>query len=101
MNPTLHAQILTLKKYQAWRTGEDARTMEEAGILPAAITSALDTVIAIAENHLRDGMRKAKCSQVAGFDAADMASQGAQGFRDGLKAAADAIHNLQQQASNE
>lgn len=60
MNPTLHAQILTIKKYQAWRTGEDTRTMGEAGIVSAAITSALDAVIAIAENHLRDGMKKAE-----------------------------------------
>ncbi|MBC7202544.1 MAG: hypothetical protein H5U29_03320 [Pusillimonas sp.] len=60
MNPTLHAQILTLKKYQAWRTGQDERTMDEAGIKPAAITSALNDVIAIAENHLRDGMKKAE-----------------------------------------
>ena len=58
MNPTLHAQILTLKKYQAWRTGEDERTMDEAGIVPAAITSALDAVIAIAENHLRGATKK-------------------------------------------
>lgn len=60
MNPTLHAQILTLRKYQAWRTGKDARTMGEVGIKPAAVTSALDAVIAIAENHLRDGMKKAE-----------------------------------------
>lgn len=67
MNPTLHAQILTLKKYQAWRTGKDARTMVEAGIVPAAITSALNAVIAIAENHLRDGMKKAEPVIPKGF----------------------------------
>ncbi|MBC2768599.1 hypothetical protein [Pusillimonas minor] len=60
MSPTLHAQILTLKKYQAWRKGEDTRTMDEAGIKPAAVTSALNAVIAIAENHLRDGVKKAE-----------------------------------------
>ena len=56
MNPTLHAQILTLRKYQAWRTGEDERTMDEAGIVPSAITSALDGVLDFAENHLRDAL---------------------------------------------
>lgn len=65
MNPTLHAQILTIKKYQAWRTGEDTRTMGEAGIVPAAITSALDAVIAIAENHLLEEMKKAEPSGYA------------------------------------
>lgn len=60
MNPTLHTQILTLKKYQAWRTGKDARTMGEVGIKPSEITSALNAVIAIAENHLRDGVKKAQ-----------------------------------------
>lgn len=54
MNPTLHTQILTLRKYQAWRTGEDERTMDEAGIIPSAVTSALDAVLDFAENHLRD-----------------------------------------------
>ena len=58
MNPTLHAQILTLRKYQAWRTGEDERTMDEAGIAPAAITSALDAVLDFAESHLRDATKK-------------------------------------------
>lgn len=58
MNPTLHAQILTLRKYQAWRTGEDERTMDEAGIVPGAITSALDAVLDFAESHLRDATKK-------------------------------------------
>lgn len=53
MNPTLRTQILTLRKYQAWRTGEDERTMDEAGIVPAEITSALDAVIKAAENYLK------------------------------------------------
>ena len=54
MTALLHAQILTLRKYQAWRTGEDERTMDEAGIVPAAITSALDAVLDFAEHHLRE-----------------------------------------------
>ena len=58
MNPTLHAQIQTLRKYQAWRTGKDERTMDEAGIVPAAITSALDAVLDVAEYHLRDAMAR-------------------------------------------
>ena len=76
MNPTLHAQILTLKKYQAWRTGKDTRTMDEAGIVPAAITSALDAVLEIAEKYLRDGLNEsasfndANCSE-CGKSAAD------------------------------
>ncbi len=76
MNPTLHAQILTLKKYQSWRTGKDERTMDEAGIVPAAITSALDAVLEIAEKYLRDGLNEsasfndANCSE-CGRSAAD------------------------------
>lgn len=53
MNPTLHAQILTLRKYQAWRTGEDERTMDEAGIVPRAITSALNAVLDYASEQLK------------------------------------------------
>ena len=56
MNPTLHDQILTLRKYQAWRTGEDTRTMDEAGVVPAAITTALNAVLDFAEHHLRDAL---------------------------------------------
>ena len=36
----------TLKKYQAWRRGEDECTMDEAGLTPAAITTAIDWAIA-------------------------------------------------------
>lgn len=59
MNPELHAQILTLRKYQAWRTGEDERTMDEAGIVPAEITNALNGVLDAAEQYLRDNIAKA------------------------------------------
>lgn len=59
MTPTLQAQILTLRKYQAWRTGEDTRTMDDAGIVPAAVTSALDAVLEIAESCLRDAANPA------------------------------------------
>jgi hypothetical protein len=58
MTALLHAQILTLRKYQAWRTGEDERTMDEAGIVPREITAALNAVIEVAENHLRDATKK-------------------------------------------
>ncbi len=34
-----------LKRYQAWRTGEDDRTMDEAGISPAELTAAINTAI--------------------------------------------------------
>lgn len=59
MKPELHAQIQTLRKYQAWRTGEDERTMDEAGIVPAAITDALDAVLDAAEQYLRENITKA------------------------------------------
>lgn len=75
MNPTLHAQILTLKKYQAWLAG----VMDEAGIVPAAITSALDAVIAAADG-----------SQVTTYHPEDIADTAAQAFRDGLNAALNA-----------
>ena len=58
MKPELHAQILTLRRYQAWRTGEDKRTMDEAGIVPAAITNALNGVLDAAERYLRDNIKK-------------------------------------------
>lgn len=58
MNPTLHTQIITLRKYQAWRTGEDERTMDEAGIVPSAITSALDAVLDFAQSQLRDATKQ-------------------------------------------
>ena len=50
--PLLHAQIMYLRKYQAWRTGEDERTMDEAGIVPRAITSSLNDVLDFAEKQL-------------------------------------------------
>ena len=30
-----------LERFNAWRTGKDERTMEEAGIIPAAVTAAI------------------------------------------------------------
>lgn len=48
MTALLHAQIQALRKYQAWRTGEDTRTMDEAGIVPREITVALDLVLEVA-----------------------------------------------------
>lgn len=33
------------KRFQAWRTGKDERTMDEAGLQPANITKAIDTLI--------------------------------------------------------
>ncbi|NLZ11106.1 MAG: hypothetical protein GX086_07230 [Alcaligenaceae bacterium] len=58
MTALLHTQIQTLRKYQAWRTGEDERTMDEAGIVPREITAALNAVIEVAEHHLRDATKK-------------------------------------------
>lgn len=34
-----------LKRYQAWRTGEDDRTMDEAGINPSELTAAINVAI--------------------------------------------------------
>lgn len=34
-----------LKRYQAWRTGEDYRTMDEAGINPSELTAAINVAI--------------------------------------------------------
>ena len=67
-NPVLHAQILTLRKYQAWRTGEDERTMDEAGIVPREITAALNAVIEVAEHHLRDATKKVEPLKYEGPD---------------------------------
>lgn len=71
MKPELRAQILTLKKYQAWRTGEDERTMDEAGIVPSAITSALDGVLEFVDNHLRDVTKKVEPLKYGGPDSDD------------------------------
>lgn len=61
MTALLHAQIQTLRKYQAWRTGKDTRTMDDAGIVPAAVTSALDAVLEIAEKYLRGDTTVVTC----------------------------------------
>ena len=68
MTALLHTQIQTLRKYQAWRTGEDERTMDEAGIVPSAITSALDGVLDFADNHLRDATKKVDPLKYGGPD---------------------------------
>ncbi|WJJ93398.1 hypothetical protein [Neopusillimonas aromaticivorans] len=82
MNPTLHAQILTLRKYQAWRTGEDERTMDEAGIVPREITAALNAVIEVAENHLRDATKKVEPLKYGGPDSDDYVT----GWNDAIRA---------------
>ena len=38
--------IITLVDYQKWRTGEDDRTMSDAGIVAGEVTEAIDTVLA-------------------------------------------------------
>lgn len=35
-----------LRRFQDWRTGKDIRTMVEAGMEPAKITEAIDTILA-------------------------------------------------------
>jgi len=46
---TDEASIEFLKRYQLWRSGEDVRTMTDAGILPAEITKHLNAVIESAD----------------------------------------------------
>ena len=41
---TVDDAIATLTRYNQWRTGEDERTMDEAGIVPAKITEAINRV---------------------------------------------------------
>lgn len=54
-NPTDFTERLhhlnTLRRFQAWRTGKDERTMDEAGIVPAQITQAIDWAIKELEDH--------------------------------------------------
>lgn len=38
--------LSVLRRYNAWRTGEDERTMEEAGLSPGEITKAIRDAIA-------------------------------------------------------
>lgn len=40
----------TLEAFQKWRTGEDDRTMAEAGIVAGEVTKAIDTLINAVEN---------------------------------------------------
>jgi len=82
MTALLHTQILTLRKYQAWRTGKDERTMGEAGIVPSAITSALDGVLDFAENHLRDATKKVEPLKYGGPDSDDYVT----GWNDAIRA---------------
>jgi len=42
-----------LKKYKAWRSGEDDRTMDEAGINPAELSAAINSAIDELEQHER------------------------------------------------
>ena len=41
----MNKSIETLKLFNAWRTGEDDRTMDEAGIVPSEVTKAINEVI--------------------------------------------------------
>ena len=41
----MNKSIETLKRFNAWRTGEDDRTMDEAGIVPSEVTKAIDDVV--------------------------------------------------------
>ena len=37
--------LTTLKNYQAWRTGQDERTLDEIGLTPKKISEALEWAI--------------------------------------------------------
>lgn len=55
-----------LKRYNAWRSGEDERTMEEAGISPGEITLAIGNVIAVLESRQplqAEGKHPAPCAR--------------------------------------
>lgn len=43
---TTEAAIAYLRRFQAWRTGKDDRTMQEAELTPLRITQAMDTILA-------------------------------------------------------
>ena len=43
--------IETLKAYQAWRCGDDERTLEDTGLTPAIIGEAIDWAIGVAEER--------------------------------------------------
>lgn len=54
----LQSHITTLRAYQAWRTGDDNRSLFEAGIAPTQISAALNALLDLAENHLRGATKK-------------------------------------------
>ena len=43
--------IETLKAYQAWRCGDDERTLEDTGLTPAIIGEAIDWAMGVAEER--------------------------------------------------
>lgn len=45
------SHLETLKAYQAWRRGEDDRTMDEAGLTPKAIGEAIDFAITASDER--------------------------------------------------
>jgi len=53
--------ILTLSKYNQWRTGKIDKTMDEAGVVPAEITKAIDCVLLwyeVPDNYALDLIRR-------------------------------------------
>jgi hypothetical protein len=48
----MNKSIETLKRFNAWRTGEDDRTMDEAGIVPSEVTAAINDVVSMHEEMI-------------------------------------------------
>lgn len=44
-NNELKKAAKVLRRYQDWRTGRDIRTLDEANLLPADLTGAIDTIL--------------------------------------------------------
>lgn len=45
------SNLKTLKDYQAWRRGEDKRSLAETGLTPTVIGQAIDWAISELERH--------------------------------------------------
>jgi hypothetical protein len=49
--PAMPNHLDTLRLYQAWRRGEDERTLDETGLTPTSIGEALDWAIEVLAKH--------------------------------------------------
>ena len=60
-----------LTRYQAWRRGEDDRTMCEAGIEPAELGRVIDAAIGALGDHIPDATKKAQGNLILVGDITD------------------------------